>query len=111
MTCHILVLPFFLRTCPPEVDTRALMAPSSMNTSISFNRSQSQSAGFAPAAEILAQWSKPTDVLTVLMIVGGDIVKSALAQLAGDSFTPVAFSFGASTLHVHTDASQRASAR
>ncbi|KAL8962642.1 MAG: hypothetical protein Q9193_000990 [Seirophora villosa] len=40
------------------------------------------------------QWRNPNDVLTVLLIIGGDIVQKALAQLSGGSFVPVAFSFG-----------------
>ncbi|KAF9264208.1 hypothetical protein L218DRAFT_863521 [Marasmius fiardii PR-910] len=41
------------------------------------------------------QWQNPSDVFTVLMIVGGDIVQVALAQLASSRIiTPVAFSFG-----------------
>ena len=40
------------------------------------------------------QWQNPNDVLTVLLIIGGDIVQKALAQLSGGHFVPVAFSFG-----------------
>ncbi|KAL0063081.1 hypothetical protein AAF712_009988 [Marasmius tenuissimus] len=42
------------------------------------------------------QWKNPDDILTVLMIIG-DVVKAALAQLTSSDprpFTPVAFSFG-----------------
>ena len=47
------------------------------------------------ASERLAsQWHNPNDVLTVLLIIGGDIVQKALAQLSGNNFVPVAFSFG-----------------
>lgn len=41
------------------------------------------------------QWSHPKDVFSVLLILGGDIVGRALAQLAGGRLTPVTFSFGA----------------
>ena len=41
------------------------------------------------------QWSRPKDVFSVLLILGGDIVGRALAQLAGGWLTPVTFSFGA----------------
>jgi len=44
--------------------------------------------------ELQKQWTTPSDVFTVLLIVGGDVVARALAQLVGSSFTPVAFSFG-----------------
>ncbi len=42
-------------------------------------------------------WRSPEDILTILMLIGGDIVQCAVAQLAGTGpwyFTPVAFSFG-----------------
>lgn len=43
-----------------------------------------------------SQWENPNDILSILTIVGGDIVQRAVAQLAGhpSGFTPVAFSFG-----------------
>lgn len=42
------------------------------------------------------QWTKPNDIFSVLLILGGDIVQHALAQLVGSRshITPVAFSFG-----------------
>ncbi|KAI0059470.1 hypothetical protein BV25DRAFT_1129269 [Artomyces pyxidatus] len=43
------------------------------------------------------QWQNPNDILSILMIIGGDIVQRAVAQLAGSgpySLAPVAFSFG-----------------
>lgn len=49
-----------------------------------------------PSSELSEQWSHPSDVFSVLLIVGGDVVARALAQLAGSCFTPVAFSFGTS---------------
>ncbi|KAK8079304.1 hypothetical protein PG994_003111 [Apiospora phragmitis] len=47
-------------------------------------------------AEALAgQWGNPTDISTILMIIGGDVVQKALAQGTGLwYFTPVCFSFG-----------------
>ncbi|KAL0580019.1 hypothetical protein V5O48_002022 [Marasmius crinis-equi] len=39
-------------------------------------------------------WQNPSDTLSILLIIGGDIVLQALAQLTGRSITPVAFSFG-----------------
>ncbi|KAI0354544.1 hypothetical protein OH77DRAFT_1426152 [Trametes cingulata] len=44
-----------------------------------------------------ASWRSPDDILSILMIIGGDIVQRAVAQLAGSGpwhFAPVAFSFG-----------------
>ncbi|KAI0105694.1 hypothetical protein GGR51DRAFT_571632 [Nemania sp. FL0031] len=40
------------------------------------------------------QWTEPADVFSVLLLLGGEIVSKALAQLAGGIFTPVTFSFG-----------------
>jgi len=47
-----------------------------------------------PAGEFSDQWENPSDVFSVLLILGGDVVERALAQLAGSPVTPVAFSFG-----------------
>ncbi|KAL4913024.1 hypothetical protein BDW62DRAFT_193414 [Aspergillus aurantiobrunneus] len=41
------------------------------------------------------EWSNPSNyAFTILLLIGGDIVNRALAQLAGGWITPVAFSFG-----------------
>ena len=42
------------------------------------------------------QWEHPSGIFSVLLIVRGDVIQKALAQLAGGPFniTPVAFSFG-----------------
>lgn len=42
------------------------------------------------------QWANPGDVFSVLLLLGGDVINRALAQLAGtkNRITPVAFSFG-----------------
>lgn len=41
-------------------------------------------------------WEHPTGILSVLLLVRGDVIQKALAQLAGGPYyiTPVAFSFG-----------------
>uniref|UniRef100_A0A0W0G0F7 Transmembrane protein n=1 Tax=Moniliophthora roreri TaxID=221103 RepID=A0A0W0G0F7_MONRR len=39
-------------------------------------------------------WKNPSDTLSILLIIGGDIVLKALAQLSGRRLVPVAFSFG-----------------
>ncbi|KAM5359206.1 hypothetical protein ACJA88_015190 [Fusarium oxysporum] len=46
-----------------------------------------------PSSEFSNQWKHPSDVFSVLLILGGDVVARALAQLVGSRFTPVAFSF------------------
>ncbi|KUI62541.1 hypothetical protein VP1G_09659 [Cytospora mali] len=47
-----------------------------------------------PSAQFRQQWKHPSDVFSVLLILGGDVVAHALAQLVGSRLTPVAFSFG-----------------
>ncbi|KAI2468954.1 hypothetical protein F4781DRAFT_241175 [Annulohypoxylon bovei var. microspora] len=47
-----------------------------------------------PSVEFSDQFKNPTDVFSVLLILGGDVVARALAQLVGSRVTPVAFSFG-----------------
>ena len=46
------------------------------------------------SAEFRDQWIHPGDVFSVLLLLGGDVVNRALAQLAGGRLTPVTFSFG-----------------
>ena len=45
-------------------------------------------------AYLAAQWENPNDILSILLLVGPDVVSKAIAQLAGRAITPVAFSFG-----------------
>lgn len=47
-----------------------------------------------PSQELSDQWKNPADVFSILLILGGDVVGRALAQLAGNRITPVTFSFG-----------------
>ena len=42
----------------------------------------------------ISQWLNPTDVLSILLIIGGDVVQKAVAQLSGGYIVPVTFSFG-----------------
>ncbi|KFZ24659.1 hypothetical protein V502_00861 [Pseudogymnoascus sp. VKM F-4520 (FW-2644)] len=48
----------------------------------------------SPSSEFSNQWKNPSDVFSVLLILGGDVVARALAQVSGSAVTPVAFSFG-----------------
>lgn len=49
----------------------------------------------AASNEFAAQWTQPSDIFSVLLIVGGDVVQLALASVTGGSpLTPIAFSFG-----------------
>ncbi|KAF2105389.1 hypothetical protein BDV96DRAFT_608287 [Lophiotrema nucula] len=56
--------------------------------------SNSPGTGATTQQQLSAQWTNPNDVLSVLLIVGGDIVQKALAQGSGGYFTPICFSFG-----------------
>lgn len=40
------------------------------------------------------QWTQPGDVFSVLLILGGDVIARAMAQVAGSGPSTVAFSFG-----------------
>ncbi|KAK8118560.1 uncharacterized protein PG998_003186 [Apiospora kogelbergensis] len=44
--------------------------------------------------ELAAQWYNPTDIATILLIIGGDVVQKAFAQGTGKPYVPVCFSFG-----------------
>ncbi|KAG5977420.1 hypothetical protein E4U55_006821 [Claviceps digitariae] len=41
-----------------------------------------------------SQWTNPSDVFSVLLILGGDVIGRALAQVAGTGLTFLPFSFG-----------------
>lgn len=44
--------------------------------------------------ELRAQWTRPSDTFSVLLILGGDVIQIALANLTGSIITPISFSFG-----------------
>ena len=46
------------------------------------------------ADEFRNQWIQPGDVFTVLLILGGDVIALAMAQIAGSGPCTVAFSLG-----------------
>ena len=49
----------------------------------------------APSTLFRTEWKSPSNyAFTILLLLGGDVVARALAQLAGGRLTPVAFSFG-----------------
>ena len=48
----------------------------------------------AATKDLRQQWMQSRDVISVLLLLGGEIVNKALAQLAGGVLTPVTFSFG-----------------
>jgi hypothetical protein len=41
-----------------------------------------------------SQWQNPSDILSILLIIGGEVIHKALAQLSGGLVVPVAVSFG-----------------
>jgi hypothetical protein len=48
-----------------------------------------------PSNWLLQQYDNPSEVLSILLLIGGDIVQKAIAQLVGRwTVTPTAFSFG-----------------
>ncbi len=40
------------------------------------------------------QWRNPSDIFSILLLLGPETVQGAVAQLTGRRITPVAFSFG-----------------
>ncbi|SCV25254.1 uncharacterized protein FFB14_00147 [Fusarium fujikuroi] len=46
------------------------------------------------ASALAGQWRNPAGFMSLLMIIGGPVIQSALAQLTGPSFVPICFSFG-----------------
>ncbi|OPB45546.1 hypothetical protein A0O28_0077560 [Trichoderma guizhouense] len=40
------------------------------------------------------QWTNPSDIFSLLLLVGGDVIQKALAQFTLNRFRPMAFSFG-----------------
>ncbi|KAG0130677.1 hypothetical protein HOY82DRAFT_366228 [Tuber indicum] len=62
---------------------------------MSQNSSSDKSPGDYPLEAFRSQWTQPNDIMSLLLILGGDVIQRALAQLAGGGLiTPVAFSFG-----------------
>lgn len=44
--------------------------------------------------ELRTQWRSPSDILSLLLILGPEVVQRALAQVAGTRYVPIGFSFG-----------------
>jgi alpha-glucosidase (family GH31 glycosyl hydrolase) len=63
-----------------------------------------RAAGFNPgdaSSGFSTQYTNPNDVFSVLLILGGDVVARALAQLTGRTIGPPSFSFGKLYLKRH----------
>ncbi len=58
--------------------------------------SRSQSTNPSTNSEVCSQRRNPADILSLLLLVGGDVIQQAIGQLSGDPYlpTPVVFSFG-----------------
>ncbi|KAM3416610.1 hypothetical protein BST61_g8201 [Cercospora zeina] len=64
---------------------------------LAIDQMQGQRANDTSSAWLRGQWSNPTDIFTILLIIGGDIVQKAIGQLVAGPvryLTPVSFSFG-----------------
>ena len=60
-----------------------------------YNRDEIPTSTKSSATGLLRQqFEHPAEILGILLIIGGDIIQKAIAQLAGRSTAPVAFSFG-----------------
>ncbi|GKU08278.1 hypothetical protein FLAG1_11084 [Fusarium langsethiae] len=44
--------------------------------------------------QLATQWVNPSDVSTILFVLGGDVVQKAYSQATGTIYVPVCFSFG-----------------
>jgi hypothetical protein len=44
-------------------------------------------------SQLKTQWQSPSDILSLLLILGPEVVQRALAQVTGTRYVPVAFSF------------------
>ncbi len=64
------------------------------NLAMNLQSRASSSQSSESADELRRQWTQPKDVFSILLLLRGEIVNKALAQLAGGNLTPVTFSFG-----------------
>ncbi|KAI9737532.1 MAG: hypothetical protein M1834_009687 [Cirrosporium novae-zelandiae] len=58
------------------------------------NSTTSSSNSSSVISSLRSQWSNPGDILSLLLIIGGDVIQKSLGQLSGHVLTPVTFSFG-----------------
>ncbi|OJD36806.1 uncharacterized protein BKCO1_900050 [Diplodia corticola] len=94
----LLQLIFLIATLPTCVDglpTPTNVQPSAQSATTTSSPTPRSGDGTAnPLGALARQWQNPSDLSSVLMIIGGDIVQKAVAQLRGRHIAPVAFSFG-----------------
>ncbi|KAF8867407.1 hypothetical protein BDZ45DRAFT_795123 [Acephala macrosclerotiorum] len=88
--------PDILQGVARALETPDISPSASTSTSTLVSRAAETAAttSTSTGSLLLQQWSNPSDVLSVLLIIGGDIVQKALAETSGGLFTPVCFSFG-----------------
>ncbi|KAM0330759.1 hypothetical protein ACHAQA_003713 [Verticillium albo-atrum] len=66
---------------PPRIPFTSITVPRDFSTE-------------STSTEFRNQWTQPGDAFSVLLLLGGEIVARALAQVAGHGVAPVTFSFG-----------------
>ncbi|KAE8153290.1 hypothetical protein BDV25DRAFT_137045 [Aspergillus avenaceus] len=77
---------------PPsdQIHGRQMLGPFDLLGHLSKRSEDNEASGL-----FRSQFSNPKEVLSVLLLIGGDVIQKAVAQMAGPTFfTPVAFSFG-----------------
>ncbi|KAL7795496.1 hypothetical protein V8C43DRAFT_279245 [Trichoderma afarasin] len=70
------------------------MAPRISFTGLGFNMIRSTQDAQTTANDFRDQWTNPSDIFSLLLLVGGDVIQKALAQFTLNRFRPMAFSFG-----------------
>ncbi|PKK51614.1 hypothetical protein CI102_3976 [Trichoderma harzianum] len=70
------------------------MAPRISFTGLSLNMIRSTQDAQTTANDFRDQWTNPSDIFSLLLLVGGDVIQKALAQFTLNRFRPMAFSFG-----------------
>ncbi|KAG0648297.1 hypothetical protein D0Z07_5528 [Hyphodiscus hymeniophilus] len=87
-------MPFLPALSVTKLGSAARVWGRSSNATIALSSLNGLSNSSSTWPQLVTQWTHPSDVLSVLLIIGGDIVQTALAQTTGGWFTPVCFSFG-----------------
>ncbi|KAL7957428.1 hypothetical protein V8C34DRAFT_285572 [Trichoderma compactum] len=70
------------------------MAPRISFTGLGLNMIRSTEDARSTANDFRDQWTNPSDIFSLLLLVGGDVIQKALAQFTLNRFRPMAFSFG-----------------
>lgn len=70
------------------------MAPRISFTGLGLNMIRNTQDARTTANDFRDQWTNPSDIFSLLLLVGGDVIQKALAQFTLNRFRPMAFSFG-----------------